>query len=362
MFNKKRADIRDKGKTCFNFPDEGKTKELLTQGPLCFGESHEMSNARQFLLKLIKQDSVKKLFLEIPACSKQVQTFLSDSTTKIDGTEPQAVQDYLLHLNINTKGDNKEINWRNLIIFAKNKAVSVYCCDLPLFTSYDEFQGKSEYAFHTKKEEFHIDPDVYMDQLKSTTTPKHSRRYKRDVQSSIENNRSTGKGVMIRNQYAGKLIEQFTDNFSPLEMQNSILFGGMDHFQCPDNNNSLHTLCHIDQSKIIDFSSRDWIQKETNTQKPHANSADNNKLHTFFISLNQKENLSSGLAVFFLSEFINQIGIDNLKEWHQTRNDMQLTPIELAKTLDKLKPFITDLENAINDKLNTELASNKKFV
>jgi hypothetical protein len=82
----------------------------------------------------------------------------------------------------------------------------------------------------------------------------------------------------------------------------------------------------------------------------------------FFISLNKKENLSSGLAVVFLSQFINQIGIDNLKEWHQTRNDMQLTPIELAKTLDNLKPYITDLENAINEKLNTELASNKKFM
>jgi tetratricopeptide (TPR) repeat protein len=183
---------------------------------------------------------------------------------------------------IKTKGDNKAISWCNLIIFAKNNAVSVYCCDLTLFTSYDEYQGKSEYEFHTKKEEFHIDPDVYMDQLKSTTTSKHSRRYKRDMQSAIEKNHCTGKGVMIRNQYAGKIIEQFTDNFSPLEMQNSILFGGIDHFQCPDDNNSLHTLCHIDQSKIIDFSSRAWIQKETNTQKSHANSAGNNKLHTFF--------------------------------------------------------------------------------
>jgi len=228
-------------------------EDLFSDGAICIGENHSETSARDALIKMIQQGNVKKLFLEIPACSKEVQKYLADPDKKINSNSPKYVKDYINGL-IHCAGDNQKIPWRKIIAFAKENGVAVYCHDLPVVDYCSlEKDGKISYLCDVgivTENSYMVDPQKYFNQLLNNTEINSKRST-----THLKNIRSKTAGVAIRNQYSAEVIKSCTHDFLPTSMNGVVIFGGADHFSATYGENSLNKLCHISEERILNYSS-----------------------------------------------------------------------------------------------------------
>lgn len=227
---------------------------LLADGPICVGECHNQSAARKELFQLIDKGNVTKLFLEIPACSSTVQEFLANPDTRLDGSEPQEVKNYIANMTMETAGDNREIPWSSIISYAKEHRISVYGDDLPMIDSCFIGAGKKlEYTLsgNNSGESFDVDPTGYFNKiLKEQQT---SVRQMSRVRSKLTEARGLSVGVRLRNEYSEAIVKKFTDGLSPAEMKGVVIFGGIDHFNDNYKSQSLQNLCQINSERLFSY-------------------------------------------------------------------------------------------------------------